>query len=48
MWNDLDARADELVAGGVVAHLAAGAGTAFVQPRRRQSARWPAQRRSWS
>ena len=32
MWNDLDARADELLAGPVVAHLAAGAGTAFAQP----------------
>jgi very-short-patch-repair endonuclease len=32
MWNDLDARADELLASPVVAHLAAGAGTAFAQP----------------
>lgn len=32
MWNDLDARAGELIASPIVAHLAAGAGTAFVQP----------------
>jgi len=32
MWNDLDARADELVDSPVVAHLAAGGGAAFAQP----------------
>jgi very-short-patch-repair endonuclease len=32
MWNDLDARAGELLESPVVAHLAAGAGTAFAQP----------------
>ncbi|HMG57257.1 MAG TPA: DUF4011 domain-containing protein, partial [Kofleriaceae bacterium] len=32
MWNDLDARADELLDSPVVAHLARGAGTAFAQP----------------
>ncbi|HEY0194558.1 MAG TPA: DUF4011 domain-containing protein, partial [Kofleriaceae bacterium] len=32
MWHDLDTRADELLASPVVAHLAAGAGTAFTQP----------------
>jgi very-short-patch-repair endonuclease len=32
MWNDLDARADELVASPIVAHLAHGAGVAFAQP----------------
>ena len=32
MWNDLDARADELLASPIVAHLATGAGIAFGQP----------------
>jgi very-short-patch-repair endonuclease len=32
MWNDLDARADQLLASPLVAHLAAGDGTAFAQP----------------
>lgn len=32
LWNDLDARASELIASPVVAHLAAGGGTAFAQP----------------
>ena len=32
MWNDLDARAGELIASPVVAHLAGGGGTAFAQP----------------
>jgi very-short-patch-repair endonuclease len=32
MWNDLDARAEELLASPVVAHLAAGGGVAFAQP----------------
>ena len=32
MWNDLDARAGELIASPVVAHLAAGGGAAFAQP----------------
>ena len=32
MWNDLDARADELLGSPVVAHLAAGTGVAFAQP----------------
>ncbi|HEU4726753.1 MAG TPA: DUF4011 domain-containing protein, partial [Kofleriaceae bacterium] len=32
MWNDLDARADELLQSPVVAHLATGAGVAFAQP----------------
>ncbi len=32
MWNDLDARADELVGSPIVAHLARGAGSAFEQP----------------
>ena len=32
MWNDLDARADELLASPVVAHLARGAGIGFSQP----------------
>ena len=32
MWNDLDARADELTAAPIVAHLARAAGVAFDQP----------------
>jgi len=32
MWNDLDARADELLGSPIVAHLAGGAGVAFGQP----------------
>ncbi|HET9624243.1 MAG TPA: DUF4011 domain-containing protein, partial [Kofleriaceae bacterium] len=32
LWNDLDARADELLASPLVAHLARGAGVAFGQP----------------
>ncbi len=32
MWNDLDTRADALLASPVVAHLAAGGGVAFAQP----------------
>src|SRR5262249_26375626 len=32
MWNDLDARADELGGSPIVAHLARGAGGAFEQP----------------
>ena len=32
MWNDLDARADELFDSPLVAHLATGPGTAFAQP----------------
>ena len=32
MWNDLDARAGELVESPIVAHLARGAGVAFEQP----------------
>ncbi|MGN6109264.1 MAG: DUF3320 domain-containing protein, partial [Kofleriaceae bacterium] len=32
MWNDLDARADALLAAPVVGHLAAGTGVAFGQP----------------
>jgi very-short-patch-repair endonuclease len=32
MWNDLDARADELIDSPIVAHLARGVGVAFAQP----------------
>ncbi|HEX2688057.1 MAG TPA: DUF4011 domain-containing protein, partial [Kofleriaceae bacterium] len=32
MWNDLDARAGELIGSPVVAHLASGTGDAFAQP----------------
>ncbi|HEU0037485.1 MAG TPA: DUF3320 domain-containing protein [Kofleriaceae bacterium] len=32
MWNDLDARADDLLASPVVSHLATGSGMAFAQP----------------